>query len=460
VSRVQTQYNSVIAGLICILLPVGTLQGQRRTGLIPRSQAKAQTSTKPGRAKPLPVLPVRSVELPAGLPLRVQVIHRYRIHKGTRVEGFLIDPVYAVDHVVLPAKTKIFGTVSGMRPVRGSTLAWARLNGDFTPLKKPLIHFDGLILPDGTRVPINADASERTANLVKMGPPAKKQSRFQRIKSSLHRKLAGMKQGVSGAIHSQHKSDKALQILYGQLPYHPQEIWAGTQFDAELQQPVKLQSPRPIMPLPETPPHGHIPPGTLEARLNTALSSKTDKVGAPVTAVLTQPYLAPDKRHVVLPEGTKLEGVVTQARPARSFSRNGTLRFTFRKVELPHGASEKVHAQMTAVEGKQGQNLSLDNEGGAHANADKGKYVDPLLLGYLAGSNAVDTNQNQVDAATTSNGFGLPARVLSILFVSGTTISVFAYYSLGQSVTRRWLLRGHEVEFAKNTRMELSVADR
>ncbi|HET9087578.1 MAG TPA: hypothetical protein VFN53_08650 [Acidobacteriaceae bacterium] len=456
-SRLQTRYNSVIAGLICILLPVGTLRSQKRTGLIPRSHAKARNSNKPAAPE---TLPVRSVTLPAGLPLRVQVIHRYRIHKGTRVEGFLIDPVYAVDHIVLPAKTKVFGTVSGMRPVRGSTLAWARLNGDFTPLKKPLIHFDGLTVPDGTRIPINADAFERTADLVKMAPAARKQSRFQRIKSSLHRKITGAKQSASGAIHDKHKSDKALQILYNQLPYHPQEIWAGTQFDAELQRPLKLQSPRPILPLPETPPHGHIPPGRMEARLNTALSSKTDQVGAPVTATLTQPYLAPDKHHVVLPEGTKLEGVVTQARPARSFSRNGTLRFTFRKVELPHGITEKVHAQMTAVEGKQGQNLSLDNEGGAHANADKGKYVDPLLLGYLAGSNAVDTNQNQFDAATTSNGFGLPARVLSILFVSGTAISVFAYYSLGQSVTRRWLLRGHEVEFARNTRMELSVADR
>lgn len=420
---------------------------------------------RPPAAAPTPELPahpdlVYSSVLASGFPLRVQIVHRYRLHKGMPVQGFLIDPVYSIDHVVLPAHTEVYGTVTKLVPVERSTRVWAKLNGDFTPLKKPVIHFNSLLLPNGSRLPIDANAAERTADMVKMGPPGKKQSRFAKMKSAIHEKVASVKQGFSDAIHSHHKSDKALQILYGQLPYHPQEIWSGTQFDADLAQPLTLRSSKGIEPLPVTPPHGHIPPGTLDARLDTALSSKTDKVGKPVEAVLTQPYMSADKKHVILPEGTQLMGRVTQAKRARSFSRNGTLRFTFQQVKLPAGTLEKIHAQMTAVEGKKGQNVQLDNEGGAHATSDQGKYMAPLALGYLAGSNAVDANQNQVDAATTSNGFGLPARILSILFVSGTTISVFAYYSVGQSVTRRWLVRGHEVEFAKNTRMELAVADR
>jgi hypothetical protein len=179
-----------------------------------------------------------------------------------------------------------------------------------------------------------------------------------------------------------------------------------------------------------------------------------------VEAILTQPYFSTNHKDVILPTGTQLTGVVTQSKPARVWGRNGTLRFTFRQVKLPAGTMENVHAQMTAVEGKKGQNVTLDSEGGAHANADKGKYINPLVLGYLAGANALDTNQNQVDAATTSNGFGLPARILSILFVSGTAISVFAYYAAGQSVVRRWIMRGHQVVFAKNTRMQLAIADR
>jgi len=454
--------NSTVAVLISLFLSFGPLYGQNGRVLSDSRHNNAGTGAValPGKASPAPPVIVHSAVLAPGLPLRVQIVHRYRLHQGMQVQGFLIDPVYSIDHVVLPAKTPVYGTVTKLVPVRRSTLVWAKLNGDFTPLKKPLIHFNSMMLPNGTRVPIDANAAERTADLVKMGPPGKKKSRFGKLKAALHQKMVSIKNGLSSPFHSHHKSDKALQILYGQLPYHPQEIWAGTQFDADLVQPLTLTTSKGVQLLPVTPPHGHIPPGTLEARLNTALSSKKDKVGTPVDAVLTQPYMAADGKHVILPEGTQLVGLVTQSKPARSFSRNGTLRFTFRQVKLPKGNMEKIHAQMTAVEGKKGQNVTLDNEGGAHASSDQGKYVDPLLLGYLAGANAVDANQNQVDAADTSNGFGLPARVLSILFVSGTTIAVFAYYSLGQSVTRRWLMRGHEVEFAKNTRMELSVADR
>lgn len=398
--------------------------------------------------------------LAAGIPLRVQIDHRYRMHKGKPIQGHLIDPVYSADHIVLPANTPIYGSISGLTPVHGSKRVWALLNGDFTPLKQSVLHFDSLQLPDGSRMPIDADASERTADLVKMGTPTKKKSRIGKLKAAIRAKVVDTKNGISDAVHSKHKSEKALQIFYGQLPYHPQDIWTGTQFDADLTQPVTLPDPKASDLMPVTPPNGHIPPGTIDARLVTPLTSKTDQVGAPVEAILTQPYLSQDHKDVILPTGTHLVGVVTQSKPARVWGRNGTLRFTFRQVKLPAGTMEQVHAQMTAVEGKKGQNVTLDSEGGAHANADKGKYMDPLVLGYLAGANAVDTNQNQVDAADTSNGFGLPARILSILFVSGTTISAFAYYAVGQSVTRRWIMRGHEVVFAKNTRMELAIADR
>ncbi len=460
-------WNSVALGMAYLLCGVFGLHGQTRTLLVPSTRPRqTQSRLKPATpATASPVLPRPSstpttAVLTTGLPLRVQIDRRYRMRKGKPIEGRLIDPVYSVDHIVLPVNTRIYGNISDLTPIHGSKRTWARLNGDFTPLKQPVLRFTSVMLPDGSRLPIHAEASERTADLVKMGPPVKKKSRIQKIKAAIHAKFAGMKQGISNAVHSKHKSEKALQILYGQLPYHPQDIWTGTEFDAVLTQPVILPDPNANHLLPVTPPHGHIPPGTIDVRLITPLTSKTDKVGTPVEAVLTQPYLSQNHKDVILPNGTHLVGVVTQAKPARFWGRNGTLRFTFRQVKLPAGTMETVHAQMTAVEGKKGQNVTLDSEGGAHANADKGKYMDPLVLGYLAGANAVDTNQNQVDAATTSNGFGLPARILSILFVSGTTISIFAYYAAGQSVVRRWIMHGHEVLFAKNTRMQLAIADR
>jgi hypothetical protein len=393
--------------------------------------------------------------LAAGLPLRVQLDHRYRMRKGSPVRGKLLDPVYAGDHVVIPANSILYGRISRLEPLKRNDRTWALLDGDVTPLKDPLLTFDTLQLPSGQRLQLTADATERTAGVVKMGGPAKKQSLFRKLAAQAHAKV----QGFKDAFHSKHKSDKALQMLYGQLPYHPLEIWAGTQFDALLASPLTVPDPKAADKFPIDPPHGHIPTGTLEARLITPLSSRVDKVGTPVEAVLTQPYFDKNHTHVILPTGTQLVGVVTQAKPARGLGRNGTLRFTFRQIQLPQGTMQKIHAQMTAVEGRKGQNITLDSEGGAHANADKGKYLDPLVLGALAG-NSLDADQNFVHAGVSSNGFGLLGNVVALAAVSPEITAGFAYYAVSKSITRRWLLRGHEVEFAKNTRMQLAVADR
>lgn len=398
--------------------------------------------------------------LAAGLPLRVEIDRRYRMRIGQAVEGHLIDPVYSVDHVVLPVNTPIYGKISGLMPAPGHARTWELLNGGFTPLKQPVLQFDSIQLPDGARLPISAKASERTASLIKMSTVQKKPSHIERAKQALHDKIESTKNTIKSFMHPQGHSDQARQILYGQLPYHPQDIWPGTQYDADLTQPLALSDPQASHLLPLTPPQGSIPPGTIEARLATPLSSATSKVDAPVEAVLTQPYLAPDKEHVILPEGTQMLGSVTEVKPARMLGRNGTLRFTFRQVKLPSGALERVHAQIAAVEGQKGQNISVDSEGGAHANADKGKIAAPLVLGLMAGDAGVDPPSGQGTGLAQSNGFGLAARILSVVFLNPVAVQGFAYYAVGQSITKRWLVRGHDVVFAPDTRMEMSIADR
>ncbi len=267
------------------------------------------------------------------------------------------------------------------------------------------------------------------------------------------------KESVEGVLDSPHKSDLALKFLYGQLPYHPQYIWAGTQFDAVLEQPLTVPDPQAWKKLSAAPPHGYLPPGTLDVRLLTTISSATDRVGDPVSAVLTQPYFNAKKTSVILPTGTPIMGIITQAKPARTLGRNGTLRFAFRQIQLPSGKLEKMHGQMTTVEGANGQNLTVDSEGGAKANADQGKFLAPLLLGAIA-SNSLDGDQHAVSAGVSSNGFGLVTRIIAFVVVTPTMTAAFAYYSVAKSITRRWLMPGHNVVFAKNTRMELSVADR
>ncbi len=377
--------------------------------------------------------------------------------RGAPVAGFLIDPVYTTDHVLLPAHTRVTGKISRLQPAPRSTRVWAKLNGDFTPLKTPELALDTLVLPNGQKIPLAANATERTAGIVRMTTkPKKKPSLWKRFTGLVHKEAVKVKNSV----HSQHKAEFALRFLYGQLPYHPQEIWTGTQFDAVLSQPLTLADPKAATPLPITPPNGHIPAGTIEAMLTTGLSSATSKQGAPVEAVLTEPYMDASKKHVLLPTGTRLIGVVQRAKPARKFGRNGTLRFTFRQVQLPSGAMERVHGQMTSVEGQKGQNVSVDQEGGAQANSNKGKFMAPLALGLMAAHSTYDPASGQGSGLTTSNGFGLVARVVSTIYLNPLAIQGFAYYSLAQSVTKRWIMPGHQVEFPKNTRLELGISDR
>ncbi len=409
-------------------------------------------NTPPAVALPKPS---SAAVLPAGLPLRIQLDHRYRMRKGAPIVGRLIDPVYSGQHIVLPKGAIVTGVITDLQPIAKSTTLWARLDGDVTPLKQPILTFNSVQLPGASRLPLTASATERTAGIVKMTPAAGKQSLLGKVKQQFDAK----KQSVQGMFHSPHKSDLALKFFYGQLPYHPQDIWAGTQFDAVLAKPLSVTDPQFQHQLPVTPPLGHIPPGTLNARLITSLSSATGKIGDPVVAMLTQPYLNPAKTGVILPTGTRILGVVTQAKPARKLGRNGTLRFTFRQIELPGGVLQQMHGQMTAVEGAKGQHVTVDSEGGAQANSGQGKFLAPLLLGALAG-NSLDADQNAVHAGASSNGFGMVARIISLAVVTPAVTAGFAYYALGKSITRRWIMPGHNVVFEQNTRMQLAVADR
>jgi hypothetical protein len=106
--------------------------------------------------------------VPVGVPLRVQTDHRYPMKVGTRLEGHLIAPVYLVDHQVLPVNTHVSGMIVATHPVSKGIRTDALLNGDFSPLATPEVHFDHLTLPNGDVAEITTDAVQRDASVVHM----------------------------------------------------------------------------------------------------------------------------------------------------------------------------------------------------------------------------------------------------------------------------------------------------
>jgi len=359
----------------------------------------ATVASTAGSAFAQDLAPQTAELVPAGVPLRVALDKSYSLKVGTRLEGHLTESVYLIDHVAIPADSKVFGTITGKHSASRQVRTAAMFNGDLTPLKNADVTFTELETPDGRHFNIDTDATERTTKVVRMETPdhAPRRSLGQRIAAAFR----WTKRETGAAFSSPHKMDTAKQALYAQIPVHPQELWAGTQFDAELKQPLELTGqdvPAPVA----TADLGELKlSGDIEARLVDPVDSSTATAGMPVEAVLTQPLFendpaaavqvadgtvpAPAKVHgkLLLPEGTHLIGSVVAAKPAGMFGHNGSLRLTFRKVELPAGDERLVHGRVIAAESVKSDRVQIDEEGQIKANGGS-RFLAPITLGSLA----------------------------------------------------------------------------
>ncbi len=401
-------------------------------------------------AGPVPFpLAAQSVNIPAGVPLRVQIDHRYRVHAGAHIEGHLIAPVYHIDHIVLPVNTKVSGTILGMHPDPQRSRTRAMLDGQFTPPAVPAVRFDSLLLPGSAPRPIRTVVTERDATVVTMSARKKTGLRAQA------REILNAQKGEAvEALHHPNFGDRIEKWIYAQLPWSPPTIWTGTEYDAELTAPFTIFGPQPPR-LPQAV-LGGTPTGVIHARLLTPLNSATDHHGAPVAAVLTRPLLTRDGQQVLFPEGARLGGLVTLVRPARWFARNGQLRFTFRSIASNGATPSVIYGQLAAAETSAGAHVELSEEGTAKSSSGPGKYLAPMALGVMATSAFDgDATSNPVHSGVDSNGFGFATRVLVMSSANAVLLHTFAVYAVSKSVYFRWIARGHEVVFPKDTRVQI-----
>jgi hypothetical protein len=434
----------------------------------------ATVATTTGSAFAQDMAPQSTELVPAGVPLRVELDKSYPMKPGTRIQGHLTESVYLIDHVVVPLDSKVYGTITGKHSVSRQARTAAMFNGDLTPLKNADVTFSDLETPDGRHFSIDTDTTERTAKVVRMEAPdqAPRRSFGQKIAAAFR----WTKRETGAAFSSPHKMDTAKQALYAQIPVHPQELWAGTQFVAELKQPLELTGQDVPAPVPAADLGELKLTGNIEARLVDPVDSNTATTGMPVEAVLTQPLFETETTtpvevadatvpasvqphgKLLLPEGTHLIGSVVEAKPAGMFGHNGSLRLTFRKAELPEGDERVVHGHVIAVESVKSDRVQIDNEGQIKANGSN-RFLAPITLGSLAAVSD-STGAGLIKEAMTSNGLDLLTRVIGTAAGSGGLISGFAYYEVGKVVFDTWIARGHEVVFAKNTRLEIELAQR
>ena len=403
-----------------------------------------------------------TLELQEGTSLQVAVPHQYPVKAGEAIEGRLLHPIFADGELVVSENTMLHGTVVALEP--DTKARWhARLRGDFTPFHKVQVRFDELMLPSGPLRIASATASDGAPVLHLTTPGATpKQSFFSRrwaeAKSNLHDRVA--------YFTAPGKRDRALQLIYHQLPYHPERIEAHTAWSFELMAPLSLPAPLvtdPIQPHTITDPiqpNANSVPGkpetwSVHAILTRDLTSARARAGDPVKALVVEPVYDKDKQ-LVVPQGSMLIGKVTSAQAARSFSRSGKLRFTFQQVQFPEGFQRPVEGSLAGAATEKTQNLTMDAEG-TISPRNQSSAIVPLLLTMLA-SRALDEDGNiTAQTGVASNGFGLVGRIVGIVAGNRNLAAGLGFYAAGLSVYDNFLRSGSDVVFPKDTRIEIET---
>jgi hypothetical protein len=398
-----------------------------------------------------------------GVPLHIVLNERTSYTKaGQPLRGHLSQPVYVFDHVALPAGTEVLGKVAEVHPVSKGKRFNALASGDFTPLREADVQFYSIVLNDGREIPIQSAGAVRDSAVVRMGSSAQHHGLWKQAKDSVKDEVTTQKRSFDEAIHRPNKLQWAKNSLLARLPYHPQVYEAGTQFVAELQSPIEVPSnPAPRVNLDQL--GSKVPEDSvLHARLNSDLSSAANKWGDQVEATLTEPLLTQDHK-LILPEGTQLLGAVTRVKPAERWGRNGQLSFTFRQVKLPSGVSQPVKGILSASEG--GSRVKIDEEGNVHASEPKAKYLVPLAVVVTAQSVSEGDGDGIAGSSSINNGvagggFGLTGRILSLSLGSRGFAYGLGYYGASRSIYSRFIARGHNVVFPKDTQIEIKVGSR
>ena len=413
-------------------------------------------ATPPQQPQPEAAKPAQPV-LPAGTVLQVELPRNYPMKAGESLEGRLVYPLYLDGNLALPANTLVKGTVVELAP-DNKTRWHGRLRGDLTPFHTPKVQFKQIALPSGS-LDLNTTGAVTGAPVLHLSAPGASPKLslvgkyWAMAKERVHQQLAFfVDPGLGG---------RALQLLYQQLPYHPEHIPAHTAWTIELAGPLVLpQSASTAAPeIPAIVP-GHPEVWSVRALLSGEVTSATAKPGDPVQALVVEPVYDKDGQ-LVVPQGSMLVGKVTTAKSARSLGRNGKLRFTFQQVRFPQGTSmtaegRPVEGSLSGATAQSNTGLSLDAEGTVTPK-NQSSVIAPLLLTMLAGR-ALDTDGNlTAQTGVASNGFGLVGRVVGVAAGNRNFAAGIGFYAAALSTYENFLRPGHDVDFPRDTRIEIET---
>ena len=390
-----------------------------------------------------------STDVSSGTRLQVVVERDTSMKVGQEVRAKTVYPLYVDDKLVLAAGAELVGKISELTPAAKAVRKNAMLGGDFTPLHQAKIEFRQLVLPEGNPITLSGVTVAGGTPVVRF--VATGAGAHQSLAKKLWAEAVGREREAVRTFTAPEKKERARRMLYSELPYHPELLTSGTQYSVQLAEPLrlatgtaKLSSPKPDKGLDST--------VKLEASLEDDINSKEAVPGTKVHAVVTEP-LYDANRQLKVPQGSELLGEITQAQPAGKWGKGGTLRFSFRELKFPAGFAQRVHGAPTSVDTDQNANLQMDAEGGVKPGP-KG-IAAPLLMGLLAVSAVHEDEASVLHTGGASNGFALIGRVAALASKSTYVGAAFGFYGTGRAVYSRYIAHGKDVEFPKDTRIEV-----
>jgi hypothetical protein len=410
--------------------------------------------------------------VPKGAPLQVAVDQEICVKKvGQLIHARIVEPVYAFDRLVVPVGSQVTGRITGIGAVSGGKRAVAALNADFTPERKMDVTFSELALPDGRHFQLQSSVSPGSGQVIRFTAAAQSKQKHG-VKDAASEKT---KQATEQArqewanamkqLKTPGRAHRLKRYVEAQLPIHAQYIPVGTVYFVELNAPLDFGTEVMTMGMASSI-GGPLPPGSVvHARLVTPLTSASSRKGELVEAVVSQPLTDGD-HHLILPQGSRFTGTVSQVQPARRMKRNGQLRISFQQLIQPDGIREKVEATLEGVKSGKDANVKLDSEGGAEARTPNSRYLATafsLTLAAISMRSDVDNGVTQPGGDTGArvaggvNGFKLVGMVLGLTVHSRVLGYTMGAYGAGVSVYSHFIARGQEVVFPKNTAMEIGI---
>ncbi len=405
-----------------------------------------------------------AINLPAGTPLPVQIEDHLPMRVGQPIRAQLIYPIYVDNTLVLPVKTVVIGTVTALRS-NHSRRVTARLRGDFTPFYTPIVLFNGITLADGSTLPVATGTATDGAPIYRLVAPPPRKGGF--IHQQWDNGLQILRDKLA-VITGPNKRDRLVQLLYTQLPYHPQRIEKNTAWTVETSEPISISPqttaatddpPQPIQAA--APKDDTAQPWIIQAYLGEQLSSATSKSGQEIKATVAEPIYNPDHT-IAVPQGATMIGAVTQAKPARMFGRAGALHFDFRQLVLPTGATQNVQASLTGADSASRPETSprLRRSGQTQA---AGQAPRPSSSSSTLAARPLDYDHGENPfgkSALASNSLGVIGFIVGTAAGQRNLAAGIGYYGAAISIYERWIKRGRDVTFARDTRLVLQTTPR